>query len=34
MEGKALDIVDSLLAESYPIHEVLRCIYNPFIFGP
>jgi hypothetical protein len=26
MEGKALDIVDSLLAEAYPIHEVLRCI--------
>jgi hypothetical protein len=27
MEGKGLEIVDSLLAEAYPAHEVLRCVH-------
>jgi hypothetical protein len=26
MEGKALEIVDSLLGQEYPAQEVLRCI--------
>lgn len=27
MEGKGLEIVDSLLVEAYPTHEVLRCVH-------
>ena len=27
MEGKGLEIVDSLLAEAYPAHEVSRCVH-------
>ena len=27
MEGKGLEIVDSLLGEAYPAHEVSRCVY-------
>ena len=27
MEGKGLEIVDSLLGEAYPAHEVLRCVH-------
>uniref|UniRef100_A0A2N9HI57 Receptor-like serine/threonine-protein kinase n=1 Tax=Fagus sylvatica TaxID=28930 RepID=A0A2N9HI57_FAGSY len=27
MEGKGLEIVDSLLGEAYPVHEVSRCVH-------